>query len=124
MHALSAPPHLVGQRFGTHGQGICIGHFKNSRNPAHDRGARARFEIFFVNSAGLSKMHLRVDNSGQDMQTGAINALMRAGMIEIANGGNPPVPQADVAALFAVMIDQSAVGQNAIECLQHGEPLV
>ena len=65
-------------------------------------------------------MHLPVDDPRQDVQAPAVDALARAGRAQIADLGDPPVADADVAQACAVVVDDGRVRQNEIEVARHG----
>ena len=44
-----------------------VRHFEHRCNTAENRRHAARFEVFLVLKTRLSKVHLRVDNTGQDV---------------------------------------------------------
>lgn len=66
-------------------------------------------------------MHLAVDDAGQNVQAGAVDDVARLAGIEVADGNDLAVGDADIAQTLAVMIDDGAALKNSVErILRHG----
>ena len=64
--------------------------------------------------AGLAKMHLRVDDTGKDMEAGAIlDALGRVGS-KIADGDDAAALHADIGTVLAVLDEHGPVLEDRI----------
>ena len=61
----------------------------------------------------LAEMHLRVDDAGQDMQSGAVHYFGRR-VANIAQRHDPPVPHRDIGQALAVLVDQGRVLENSV----------
>ena len=75
MHPVMAARHLVGERLGRGRQRIGVGHFEDGRDAPQNRRAGASLKIFLVDQAWLAKMHLTVDDTGQDVEARAVDDL-------------------------------------------------
>ena len=109
MHAPRPARDLIGDVGGGRGERLGVGHFEHARHAPKHGGARAGLHIFLMRRAGLAKMHLRVDDSGENVQPRAIDPLARVRARQIADFGDFAAGHADVAAAFAVVIDERAV---------------
>ena len=112
MHAAPRAPNLVGERRLAGRQRIGVGHLEDGGDAAEHGRARTRLEILLVDRTGLAKMHLAVDHAGQDMQSGAIDALAGAGRAQIADFSDAAVAHADIARADAVLIDDRSSRKN------------
>ena len=73
--------------------GVCrrrhrIRHVNNKSDSTTDCGCRARGEIFFVSHAGLSKMDVSVDDTGENMFTFRVDLLFALGELVVRADGN------------------------------------
>ncbi len=68
VHAAFGAGELVGERMRRRRQRIGVGHLEDRGHAAQRRRTRSRLQILLVGEAGLAKMHLAVDDAGQDMQ--------------------------------------------------------
>jgi hypothetical protein len=73
-----------------------------------------------MNEPGLAKMHLGIDDARKNVKSAAIDALTRRGAAPIADLGDPPVTDSNIAQTDPVVIDHGPVDQNAIETGRHG----
>ena len=64
-------------------------------------------------------MHLSIDHAGQYMQPGGVKNLASRGRGHVADGGDAPVTDANIAAANAVMGDQCAPAQQQIKWFNH-----
>ena len=119
MHPPLCARDLIGDVGARRGERLGVGHFEHAGHAAKDRRARAGLQILLVRRAGLAEMHLRVDDARQNVQPRAIDALARVNARQIADLGDSAAGHADVAAAFAVVIDERAVYQNRVESLGH-----
>ena len=88
---------LVGERVRARRRRVGVGHFEHGGHPAENGRARAGLQILLVDEAGLAEMHLAVDDAGQNMQALAVDPFACRGAAEIADLGDAPVADADVA---------------------------
>ena len=65
-------------------------------------------------------MDLAVDDARKDVQAPAIDPLAGRGGAEVADLGDAPVADADVALARAIVVDDGSVRQNEIEIARHG----
>ena len=64
-------------------------------------------------------MHLGVDHARQDMQAAAIDRLAGRGPRQVADGGDAPARDAEIAHALAVVIDDGAALEDQIVGLGH-----
>ena len=114
VHAMQPARNLVGEGLGCGGERIGVGHFEHRRHPAQHSRARASLQILLVGQARLAKMHLGVDDARQDMQPRAVDALPRARLREIADGGDASARNAHIALALAIVVDERSVFENVI----------
>ena len=81
-------------------QRLGVRHFEHARHAAEHGGARAGLQIFLMRRAGLAKMHLRVDDAGENVQPRAIDPLAGVRARQIADFGDLAAGDADVARPF------------------------
>ena len=120
MHPMICARDLVGEGFGVRGQRVGIGHFKHRRDAAKDRGAGPCLEILLMGQARLTKMHLGVDDAGQDNKALCVNDLACAGARKIADFRDFPADNPNVSHPYAIMVDHGGAAQKQIESLRHG----
>ena len=116
---LRRAPHLVGQGFGGHRQGIGIGHLEDAGDAAHDGGAAAGLQILLVLGTRLAQMHLAVDHAGQDMQAGAVDHLARLRGCELPDADDPPARDRDIALAHPVVVHHRAIPEDQLCCQCH-----
>ena len=68
----------------------------------------------------LAKMHLGINDAGQDVQPCAVHALAGRGAAEVADLSEFPRDHADVARADAVLIDEGPVDEDKVEDAGHG----
>ena len=119
MHAVMRARDLVGQRLRAGGGRTGVGHFEHRGDAAHDRAARAGFEILLVGQAGLAEMHLGVDHARQHMQAPAVDHLTGRSRRQVADRGNAPAGDGEIAHAFAVVVDDGAALEDEVEALGH-----
>ena len=119
MHAVMPARDLVTERRRAGRQRVGVGHLEHRRHPAHDGGARARFEVFLVVEPRLAEMDLGVDHPGQQVQAGAVAALGGRGRRQVADGGDAPSPHPEIGAVLTVLVHDRAARQDEIEGLVH-----
>ena len=90
-HAVARARHLVGERFGTRRQRLGVGHLEHGRDAARDRRPASRLQVFLVLEARLAKVHLRIDDAGEQMQTLGVDRLGGLGAAERPDRRDPPV---------------------------------
>src|SRR5215217_520308 len=66
-----------------------------------------------MRQARLAKMHLGVDDAGQDVQTLAVDHFSGVAA-DIAEGNDPPAAHRDIGEALAVLIDHSRVLENRV----------
>ena len=115
-----AAPHLVGERLRARGLRVGVGHLEHRRDAAHDGRARAGFEILLVIEAGLAEMDLGGDDARQDVKAPAVDLPRGGALRQVADGGDPPIPYADVALHTSVVIHDDAAFEDQVEGLGHG----
>ena len=88
MHAPRPARDLIGDIGGGRRERLGVRHFEHGRHAAEHGGARAGLEIFLMRRAGLAKMHLRVDDAGENVQPRAVDALAGVRARQIADFGD------------------------------------
>ena len=78
--------------------GVGVGHLEDRGDAAEHRRGRARRQVFLVGQARLAEMHLGIDDAGQRMQAPARRTSHGGGAVDLADGGEPAVADADIGA--------------------------
>ena len=68
---------------------------------------------------GLAEMHLGVDDAGQDVQAAAVDRFRRPKPRQVADRGDVPGADADIAHALAVLIDDGAALEDQIVSFRH-----
>ena len=76
-----------------------IRHVKHCRQATQHRGARAGFHGFHLGVARVTQMHMRVNQTRQQMKPLAIHHLSRFGLGQVTNGGDAPGADANIGTL-------------------------
>jgi hypothetical protein len=79
MHAAAAAGNLVGQSLRAHRRRLGVRHLEHRCDTAQNRRSAAGLQVFLVFEARLAEMHLRVDDAGEHMQAGGVDAV--AGLV-------------------------------------------
>ena len=64
-------------------------------------------------------MHVGIDHARQHMQPAALDHLAGRGARQVANRGNTPGMDADIATTLAIVIDDGAALENQIVAVSH-----
>ena len=72
-----------------------------------------------MRQAGLTKVHLGIDDAGEDMQAGGVDGLGGGRRRQTADRPDPAVRNSDIARADAVVIDERAAFDKKIEGLWH-----
>ena len=119
MHTMTATANLVVKRFSGSRQWFGVRHFENRCHTAQNRSKRTCFQIFLVLQPRLTKMHLTVNNAGQNMQTGTIDDFTGRTCCKRANRLDAPVTNTNVPLTYTVVIDDGCTFQDCVERLGH-----
>ena len=68
---------------------------------------------------GFAKMHLGIDDTGQDMQTGDVDDLLGLRRLKITNRGYPTMANPDIKHTDTVLIDDGTALKKQFEIVAH-----
>ena len=115
IHASPPARDLVGKRPCAHRCRLRIRHLEHGGDAAKHRRAAARLEIFLVLEPRLAEMHLRVDDTWQNVQANRVDGPPGAVACIAADRHDTAVLHADIGKAFAGMIDQGRALDEEIE---------
>ena len=117
MHAVMGARDLVGERLRAGGGRTGVGHFEHRGDPAHDRAQGAGFEILLVGRTGLAEVHLRIDHAREHMQPPTVDHLTGRSRRQVADRGNAPAGDGEIAHAFAVVVDDDSAPDDQIKAV-------
>ena len=103
-----------------HRRRLGVRHFEHRRDAAKHRRPAAGLQVFLVFEARLAEMHLRVDDAGEHMQAGGVDALAGLARRQAADGRDFPRFDANIGEAFAGMIDEGGAFDEEIEGFGQG----
>src|SRR5690606_4866156 len=116
-HAVAGAADFVGERVCAGRRWPGVRHLEDGCDSAKHGGAASRFEILLLLQARLAEMNLRVDDTRQNVQTGAVDHLAAGLGGKRTKRSDATVADADVTLANSVVIDDGAALQHQIECL-------